>query len=90
MLSGTFIITRKMLVMLLGRCDGALLALSRSQLVGPVAARDGPRDRSGPLGTARDQPGPAGTGRDQSGRSGRPADGSLCMHNECIMMHNDA
>ena len=51
-------------VMLLGRCDGALLALSRSQLVGPVAARDGPRDRSGPLGTSRDRPGPAGTSRD--------------------------
>ena len=53
-----------------GRCDGELLALSRGQLVGPVAAHDRPRDRSGPLGTARDQPGPAGTGRDQSGRSG--------------------
>ena len=53
-----------MLVMLVGRRDGELLALSRSQLVGPVAARDGPRDRSGPLGTSRDRLGPAGTGWD--------------------------
>ena len=59
-----------MLVMLVGRCDGELLALSRSQLVGPVAARDGPRDHPGPLGTARDRSGPLGTSRDQPGPAG--------------------
>ena len=64
---GRWSLQEKCLIWLVSRCDGELLTLSSSKLVGPVAARRRP---SGPLGTARDRSGPAGTGRDQQGPAG--------------------